>query len=169
MNNYNYLNTPMPASQQPHQRRRLLRAYDGTQGGQTFKRPTRRRVTWITQGDFGDRPATIPRSRSVRDPCIPSTAPRARPARRSGSPIPGTKADQRRDAGLHQPRARRRMAAERQTGHQRRLKYANDNFDLQNTNTPGKNFWFAAAQQEFCYNPKRSSRCSFRRSRKTRR
>ncbi len=33
------------------------------------------------------------------------------------------------------------------------LKYANDNFYLQNTNDPGKNFWFAAAQQEFCYNP----------------
>ncbi|MBV9971971.1 MAG: TonB-dependent receptor [Candidatus Eremiobacteraeota bacterium] len=26
-------------------------------------------------------------------------------------------------------------------------------FDLANTNTPGKNFWFAAAQREFCYNP----------------
>ncbi|HTA38986.1 MAG TPA: TonB-dependent receptor, partial [Candidatus Acidoferrales bacterium] len=34
------------------------------------------------------------------------------------------------------------------------LKYANDNFYLQNTNDPGKNFWFRAAQQEFCYNPK---------------
>jgi hypothetical protein len=33
------------------------------------------------------------------------------------------------------------------------LKYSNDNFYLQNTNTPGKNFWFAAAQREFCYNP----------------
>ncbi|MGA8532602.1 MAG: TonB-dependent receptor [Candidatus Tumulicola sp.] len=33
------------------------------------------------------------------------------------------------------------------------LKYADDQFDLQNTNTPGKNFWFAAAQAEFCYNP----------------
>jgi Carboxypeptidase regulatory-like domain/TonB dependent receptor len=33
------------------------------------------------------------------------------------------------------------------------LKYASDNFYLQNTNTPGKNFWFAAAQREFCYNP----------------
>ncbi|MDQ6780440.1 MAG: Plug and carboxypeptidase regulatory-like domain-containing protein, partial [Candidatus Eremiobacteraeota bacterium] len=28
-----------------------------------------------------------------------------------------------------------------------------DEFDLQDTNTPGKNFWFAAAQKEFCYNP----------------
>ena len=33
------------------------------------------------------------------------------------------------------------------------LKYADDQFDLQNTNTAAKNFWFAAAQQEFCYNP----------------
>jgi hypothetical protein len=33
------------------------------------------------------------------------------------------------------------------------LKYASDNFYLQNTDTPGKNFWFAAAQREFCYNP----------------
>ncbi len=33
------------------------------------------------------------------------------------------------------------------------VKYADDQFDLQDTNTPGKNFWFAAAQAEFCYNP----------------
>jgi hypothetical protein len=33
------------------------------------------------------------------------------------------------------------------------VKYANDRFGLVNTNTPGKNFWFAAAQAEFCYNP----------------
>jgi hypothetical protein len=33
------------------------------------------------------------------------------------------------------------------------LKYASDQFTLANTDTPGKNFWFAAAQQEFCYNP----------------
>ena len=28
-----------------------------------------------------------------------------------------------------------------------------DEYDLANTNTPGKNFWFAAAQKEFCYDP----------------
>jgi hypothetical protein len=28
-----------------------------------------------------------------------------------------------------------------------------DEYDLANTNTPGKNFWFAAAQNEFCVNP----------------
>jgi hypothetical protein len=33
------------------------------------------------------------------------------------------------------------------------LKYADDQFTLDNTDTPGKNFWFAAAQREFCYNP----------------
>ncbi|MBV8372779.1 MAG: TonB-dependent receptor, partial [Candidatus Eremiobacteraeota bacterium] len=33
------------------------------------------------------------------------------------------------------------------------VKYADDQFDLQNTDTAAKNFWFAAAQQEFCYNP----------------
>ena len=27
------------------------------------------------------------------------------------------------------------------------------NSNSQDTNTAGKNFWFAAAQQEFCYNP----------------
>lgn len=33
------------------------------------------------------------------------------------------------------------------------LKYADDRFVLQDTDTAAKNFWFAAAQQEFCYNP----------------
>ncbi len=28
-----------------------------------------------------------------------------------------------------------------------------DQYDLSSTNTAGKNFWFAAAQQEYCYNP----------------
>jgi hypothetical protein len=33
------------------------------------------------------------------------------------------------------------------------LRFERDQYDLANTNTPGKNFWFAAAQQEYCYNP----------------
>lgn len=33
------------------------------------------------------------------------------------------------------------------------IKYSNDEFDLDNTNAAGKNFWFAAAQREYCYNP----------------
>ncbi len=33
------------------------------------------------------------------------------------------------------------------------LRLERDEFDLQNTNTPGKNFWFNAAQNEFCYDP----------------
>jgi hypothetical protein len=33
------------------------------------------------------------------------------------------------------------------------LRFERDQYDLSNTNTPGKNFWFAAAQQEYCYNP----------------
>ena len=45
------------------------------------------------------------------------------------------------------------MAPQRQARHQRRPEVRRRQFDLQNTNTPGKNFWFAAAQQEYCYNP----------------
>ncbi|MDQ2866267.1 MAG: TonB-dependent receptor [Candidatus Eremiobacteraeota bacterium] len=33
------------------------------------------------------------------------------------------------------------------------LKYSLDNFSLTPTNSPGQNFWFAAAQKEYCYNP----------------
>jgi hypothetical protein len=33
------------------------------------------------------------------------------------------------------------------------LRLERDEYDLANTNTPGKNFWFAAAQREFCYDP----------------
>ncbi len=33
------------------------------------------------------------------------------------------------------------------------VRFDRDEYDLANTNTPGKNFWFAAAQQEYCYNP----------------
>ncbi|MBC5802200.1 MAG: TonB-dependent receptor, partial [Candidatus Eremiobacteraeota bacterium] len=33
------------------------------------------------------------------------------------------------------------------------LRGERDEFDLGNTNTPGKNFWYAAAQNEYCYNP----------------
>ncbi len=33
------------------------------------------------------------------------------------------------------------------------LRWERDQFNLSNTNTPGKNFWFAAAQREYCYNP----------------
>jgi hypothetical protein len=32
------------------------------------------------------------------------------------------------------------------------LRLERDEYDLANTDTPGKNFWFAAAQNEFCYN-----------------
>jgi hypothetical protein len=32
-------------------------------------------------------------------------------------------------------------------------KYSLDNFTLQDTNNPGTNFWYAAARNEFCYNP----------------
>jgi hypothetical protein len=33
------------------------------------------------------------------------------------------------------------------------MRFERDQYDLSNTNTPGKNFWFSAAQQEYCYNP----------------
>ncbi|HEY1977166.1 MAG TPA: TonB-dependent receptor [Candidatus Baltobacteraceae bacterium] len=33
------------------------------------------------------------------------------------------------------------------------LRYENDTFDLANTDNPGTNFWFNAAQREFCVNP----------------
>ena len=33
------------------------------------------------------------------------------------------------------------------------LRLERDEYDLANTDTPGKNFWFAAAQKEFCYDP----------------
>lgn len=33
------------------------------------------------------------------------------------------------------------------------LRLERDEYDLANTNTPGKNFWFLAAQNEFCYDP----------------
>jgi hypothetical protein len=33
------------------------------------------------------------------------------------------------------------------------LRVERDEYDLANTDTPGKNFWFAAAQAEYCYNP----------------
>ncbi len=32
-------------------------------------------------------------------------------------------------------------------------RFENDSYDLANTNNPGTNFWFAAAQKEFCVNP----------------
>ncbi len=33
------------------------------------------------------------------------------------------------------------------------VRFERDQYDLSNTDTAGKNFWFAAAQQEYCYNP----------------
>ncbi|MBC5806668.1 MAG: hypothetical protein DLM53_04920 [Candidatus Eremiobacter antarcticus] len=33
------------------------------------------------------------------------------------------------------------------------VRISRDEFDLADTNTPGKNFWFGAAQREYCYNP----------------
>ena len=33
------------------------------------------------------------------------------------------------------------------------VRFERSQYDLVSTNTPGKNFWFAAAQQEYCYNP----------------
>ncbi len=33
------------------------------------------------------------------------------------------------------------------------VRFENDAFDLASTQQPGKNFWFSAAQQEYCYNP----------------
>ncbi len=33
------------------------------------------------------------------------------------------------------------------------VRFDHDQFNLASTNSPGKNFWFAAAQQEYCYDP----------------
>ncbi len=33
------------------------------------------------------------------------------------------------------------------------VRFERDQYDLANTDTPAKNFWFAAAQHEYCYNP----------------
>ncbi len=33
------------------------------------------------------------------------------------------------------------------------VRFERDEFDLANTDTPGKNFWYTAAQNEFCYDP----------------
>ncbi|HEV3089339.1 MAG TPA: TonB-dependent receptor [Candidatus Elarobacter sp.] len=33
------------------------------------------------------------------------------------------------------------------------VRFVRDTYDMASTNTPGKNFWFAAAQREYCYNP----------------
>ncbi len=33
------------------------------------------------------------------------------------------------------------------------VRFENDAYDLANTNNPATNFWFAAAQKEFCVNP----------------
>jgi hypothetical protein len=33
------------------------------------------------------------------------------------------------------------------------VRFERDEYDLANTDTPGKNFWYAAAQAEYCYNP----------------
>ena len=170
INNDNYLNTSGQQISNFTNGVDCYATHSGTQGGQTFQVGQRAPCNLgITQGDFGDPTGYYPRG---VDPCatgvISRAARRVRRELRSGLPTRAIKrlinavTPQFTDFSLGdewRPNDKLDISLA--------LKYADDQFDLQNTNTPGKNFWFAAAQQSFATIRSRSSRCSFRRSRRT--
>jgi hypothetical protein len=156
INNDNYLNTSGQQVSNFTNGVDCYASYDGTQGGETFTKGQRAPCNLaISQGTFGSPTGYYPRP---VDPCAAGVIAANTPACKAGASFRLTYTGNQAELNGVMP-----LFTDVSLGDEWRpndkldislaIKYADDQFDLQNTNTPGKNFWFAAAQQEYCYNP----------------
>ncbi len=156
INNDNYLNTSGQQISNFTNGVDCYATHSGTQGGQTFQVGQRAPCNLgITQGDFGDPTGYYPRG---VDPCATGVISSSSAACKAGASFRLTYTGNQGLINAVTPQFTDFSLGDEWRPNDKldislALKYADDQFDLQNTNTPGKNFWFAAAQAEFCYNP----------------
>lgn len=155
-NNYNYLNTFFQQVSNFTNGSECFASHGGTQQGQTFTIGQRAPCNLpISQGTFGSPTGYYPRG---VDPCATGAVPANTAACKAGASFRITYTGNQALINGVTPKFTDVSIGDEWRPNDKfdislAVKYADDQFDLQNTDTPGKNFWFAAAQQEFCYNP----------------
>jgi hypothetical protein len=108
----------------------------------------------ITQGEF-NRPYG---NFDSQNPCQTGGLPKNTPACRDGASMELTFLGNQVDLNTVQPEVTGASIGDQWRPGDRwninaAVRFENDNFVLANTNNPGTNFWFRAAQREFCVNP----------------
>jgi hypothetical protein len=108
----------------------------------------------VTQGTFGAPYGSF----SVQDPCVNGTLRKSAPACAADASMLLTYLGNTADLNAVSPRLTAASLSDQWRPSDRwnvnaSVRFENDTYDLANTNNPATNFWFAAAQQEFCVNP----------------
>ncbi|HEY1429825.1 MAG TPA: TonB-dependent receptor, partial [Candidatus Tumulicola sp.] len=156
LNNDNYLNTASQQVSNLTNGSECFAWHNGSVGGQNFKKgqvaPCN---SAITQGAF-ENPGG--RQQWNGDPCSVSMGFQGTPACAAGAQFELTYTGNQGELNQVVPSFTDASLSDEWRPNDKldislALKYADDSFALDNTDTPGKNFWFAAAQREFCYNP----------------
>ncbi len=116
----------------------------------------------VTQGTFAD-PYGPTNSSSqsyfnTQNPCAAGELPPGTPACRAGASMLLTYLGNSADVNAVAPRLTNASLSDEWRPSDRwningSVRFENDTYDLANTNDPAKNFWFDAAQHEFCVNP----------------
>ncbi|MGB6645184.1 MAG: TonB-dependent receptor [Candidatus Cybelea sp.] len=108
----------------------------------------------ITQGDFGDPYGSF----NSQDPCADGELPSNAPACVAGASMLLTFFGNNADINAVVPKITSASLSDQWRPNDRlyinpAVRFENDTYGLADTNNPGTNFWFAAAQREFCVNP----------------
>ncbi len=108
----------------------------------------------ISQGNFGSPYGSF----SGQSPCTDGELAATTPACRTGASMLLTYLGTTADVNIVQPRITDFALSDEWRPNDKlyvnaSVRFERDEYDLADTNTPGKNFWFAAAQKEFCVNP----------------
>lgn len=109
---------------------------------------------YVTQGQFGSPYGGF----LGQDPCEDGELSSSSPACQAGAAMSLTYLGNSADINAVQPRISAASLNDQWRPSDRwnvnaSVRFENDTYDLANTNNPGTNFWFAAAQREFCVNP----------------
>jgi hypothetical protein len=156
LNNDNYLNTSSQQVSNFTNGSECFAWYNGSVAGQQFSKGDVAPCNApITQGTFGQ-PSGRPKWNG--NPCATGQVAPTSPACKGGALFELTYTGNQGELNQVLPQFTDASLADEWRPNDKldvslALKYADDQFTLDNTDTPGKNFWFAAAQREFCYNP----------------
>ncbi|MBV8530445.1 MAG: TonB-dependent receptor [Candidatus Eremiobacteraeota bacterium] len=108
----------------------------------------------ITQGTFGGPYGAF----TAQDPCSDGELARTAPACKAGASMLLTYLGNSADINAVTPKLTNASLSDQWRPGDRwningSIRFENDTYGLANTNNPGANFWFTAAQHEFCVNP----------------
>lgn len=114
----------------------------------------------ISQGTFGSPYGSGPSygGFGVQNPCAAGKVPASSPACRAGASMRLTYLGNQAELNTVTPKLTNGSLSDQWRPGDRwninlAMRFENDTYGLANTNNPGTNFWFAAAQREFCVNP----------------